>query len=319
MSRIACVVALLLATACPAEKPKKEQPPPKVSSRPIQEAPPPQLDPLPVEPTPPPPEPTLVPAPNTSTWWCLCYRRNGVDGPESVTACRELEEQCRKLEQRVAKGSDDIIAGSLMQSCRSIAGSHPSDVAGTPEQWKPSALPGAWVSEGACLLVEAAAADGETGFLDDPEPTPPEEENWFALMHSELIGDIAFFQSAAEIRSRLGEPQSKGPIEEYEATGGFEQAWKYPDGLTLLMRSDTRSGPQEVRGVIIVAPSTLPTRRGIKIGNDRAAVERAYGDVQDKEVDRGPDNFTAGSIYGGLHFEFERGVVTRIFLGAAAE
>src|SRR5690242_4897185 len=106
MSRL-LLVSLMLAVACTAEKPQPKKPPVTGPSRPINEAPPPQLEPPPVEPAPPEPKPTLEPAPNTSQWWCLCYQRHGMDGNVSVTACREQESQCRKLEQRVAKGSDE--------------------------------------------------------------------------------------------------------------------------------------------------------------------------------------------------------------------
>lgn len=313
MSRLLCVALIFAtATACTPEKPRDERPP-KVASRPISHAQPPQLEPLPVEPTA--PGPSLEPAPVMSQWWCLCYRREGTQGPEPVTACRELESQCRKLEQRVAKGNDEIIAGSLMQACRSMTGSHPGDVAGTREQWQPSALPGAWVSEGACLLVDAAVPElaGETG-------EPVEEPDPFVLMRSELIGDIAIAQSSAEIRFNHGEPKTMGAIEEMGATGEFEQVWKFESGLSLIMTSTTHSGPQQVGGVIVEAPSTLASRRGIVIGSEREAVERAYGDVREQDTDDDPASFTAGSTYGGLHFTFdEQGKVNRMFLGAAAE
>lgn len=315
MSRLLCA-ALILLTACTPEKPRDERRPPKVASRPVESAPPPQLEPLPAEPRA--VEPTLEPPPIMSQWWCLCYRREGAEGPMPVTACRELESQCRKLEQRVAKGNDEIIAGSLMQACRSMTGAHPGDVAGTREQWQPSALPGAWVSEGACLLADAAVPEpaGETG-----EPTAPgEQADPFALMRSELIGDIALGHSSAEIRHRHGEPKRMGSIDEMEATGAFEQVWTFDGGLSLIMKSTTRSGPQQVGGVIVEAPSTLATRRGIVIGSKRDAVERAYGDVREQDGDDDPGSFTAGSTYGGLHFMFdEQGAVTRMFLGAAAE
>jgi hypothetical protein len=314
-SRLLCV-ALVFVTACAPEKPRDKRPP-KVASRPINQAPPPQLEPLPVEPTAPAPAPALEPAAVMSQWWCLCYRREAAEGPEPVTACRELESQCRKLEQRVGKGNDEIIAGSLMQACRSITGSHPGDVAGTREQWQPSALPGAWVSEGACLLFDATPEiAGETG-----EPSEPAEQaDPFAFMHSELIGDIAIGHDSATIRHGHGQPQSTGPIEEMGATGEFEQTWTFADGLSLIMTSTTHSGPQQVGGVIVEAPSSLSTRRGIVVGSEREAVERAYGDVREQDGEDEPNSFTAGSTYGGLHFTFdERGTVTRIFLGAAAE
>ena len=49
-------------------------------------------------------------------------------------------------------------------------------------------------------------------------------------------------------------------------------------------------------------------------------MERAYGDVRAPEDDaRDADVFIAGSIHGGLHFEFENDAVIEIFLGASAE
>lgn len=72
--------------------------------------------------------------------------------------------------------------------------------------------------------------------------------------------------------------------------------------------------------MIVEAPSTLSSRRGIVVGSAREAVERAYGDVREPDGDDDPSSFTAGSTYGGLHFTFdEQGTVTRMFLGAAAE
>src|SRR5690242_2141130 len=241
--RIASIASITLAVACTPNKKPEEKP--KVAQSPVRQAPPPQLEPPPAEPhaPDPTPQPTLEPAAKTSQWWCLCYQRNGAEGPLPVTACREQESQCRKLEQRVAKGNEEIVAGSLMQACRSVTGTHPSDVAGTPEQWQPSALPGAWVSEGACLLVEAVEV------VEPAAPTEPvEPTDTFEFMRSELIGDLAIDQSSAQVRKRFGEPDTMGAIEEMGATGDFEQTWEFADGLTLIMRSTTRSGPQSIGG-----------------------------------------------------------------------
>jgi hypothetical protein len=287
MSKLLCA-ALMLVMACTAEKPRDE--------RPINQAPPPQLEPPPVEPTTPTPEPSLEPAPVMKEWWCLCYRQEGAVGTEPVTECRELESQCRELQQRAHKDTDDIITGSLIQSCRSMTGGHPGDVAGTREQWQPSELPGAWVSGGSCLLAE--------------------QQGEHMLMHNEWIGDFSIGLGSAEIRSRHGEPDTRGAIVELGAIGLYEQQWKFGEGLTLVMWSTTRSGPQDVWGVTVVAPSALATRRGVVIGSEREVVERAYGDVRDREHGLGPTYFVAGSIHGGLVFTFDdENKVTAMFLG----
>jgi hypothetical protein len=306
-----CVALLLI--ACAPEPDKKPERGPKLATRPSTPAPAPAPTP---EPEPPPavdPGPALVPAP-ANVWWCLCYQREGGEGPEPVTACREDLEQCHKLEQRVSKGNKDIIAGSLSVGCRSISGSHPSDAAGTPEQWQPSQLRGAWVAEGVCLLNSVVAPS-------DPTPAPPPSEptaDPTAFMRSELIGDLAIGRSSAEIRSRHGEPVSMGAIEELAVTGEWEQVWTYADGLVVTMRSSTRSGPQSLAAVTIEAPSKLLTRRGVGVGDPRSAVERAYGDVA--APDAMPGSFIAGSVEAGLSFSFDQdGVVRRIRLGGVDE
>lgn len=315
LRRISLAAALVLLPGACTEEEKREPVRAKARARPM-----PTPTPAPVaEPAPEPeptPTPTLVPA-ASNEWWCLCYRREGAEGPEPMTACREQAEQCRKLEQRVSKGSDEIIAGSLTHGCRPIRGSHPSDAVGTHEQWQPSKLRGAWVAERVCLLSEAAPA--ELPIEPPPAAEPETEVDDFALMKSELIGNIALGDSSAAIRSRHGEPRMTGAIEESPATGSWDQTWTFPDGLTLTMSSSTRSGPQSVSAVTIVSPSTLKTRRGIGIADSREAVERAYGDVRSDDLDVGDDVFVAGSIYGGLVFSFENGLVKEVFLGASAE
>lgn len=268
------------------------------------------------------PQPVAAPSEPTQRWWCLCYQREGASGPEPETACRGSESQCRKLEGRVAKGSKDIIAGSMTRSCQPIEGTHPSDVAGTHEQWKPSKLAGAWVSEGVCQLMPGAAAPapepalGETG-----EPAPTDELAEGSFMSTERIGELSQGMSTAQLRHGLGEPERRGAVEEMGATGLYEQVWTYPDGLSVVMAADTRHGPQTISALTIVAPSKLKTRRGIGIGDSREAVERAYGDVRapEQEAPASESRFVAGSIYGGLIFEFDEGAVSRVFLGAAAE
>lgn len=313
---LSIALSTCLLFAC-AEEPEPEQRPrrDRRSKRP-QPAPEPASEPAPE------PAPIAAPAPSepTQRWWCLCYQRDGAEGPEPETACRASEAQCRKLEGRVAKGSKDIVAGSMTRACQPIEGTHPSDAAGTHEQWKPSKLAGAWVSEGVCQLMagapEPAPEPAETG-----EPMPVEEVGDGSFMSTELIGELRQGMSTAELRHGLGEPERRGAVEEMAATGLYEQVWTYAEGLTVVMAADTRHGPQTISALTIVAPSKLKTRRGIGIGDSREAVERAYGDVRAPEQEAPPSDtrFVAGSIYGGLIFEFDKGVVSRVFLGAAAE
>ncbi len=48
-------------------------------------------------------------------------------------------------------------------------------------------------------------------------------------------------------------------------------------------------------------------------------MRKAYASHADKENPPTAEQFVAGSIYGGIIFHFEKGKVSRIFFGAAAE
>jgi hypothetical protein len=316
-------VALLLLSACtPTDKPDKR--PPK-SARAAQHS---EVRPsAPVDE----PEPSAVveeaPAvkPAPSQWWCVCFQSE-VDGePRATTSCRELESECRALEARVRKGGRGLITGSVSHACRVVQGEHPGDALGGRELWQPSKRAGAWTSDGACLLSgEATAVEQDEGAGADED----DGEGWgevdgpFSLLASESLGDLSLGMKAAQVSKLLGDPASKGAVEEWAATGEFAQEWRYPDlGLSLFMSASTRHGPQTLSSLRAKAPSTLLTARKIGIGSTRAAVEAAYGDVQDEEgLDPGDDSmFVAGSIYGGVFFGFEEGKVESIFMGAGAE
>ena len=71
--------------------------------------------------------------------------------------------------------------------------------------------------------------------------------------------------------------------------------------------------------ITLAAPCTLATKRGIRIGSTEQEVKKAYKKDWNKEDSTSSGRFVAGSIYGGIVFEFQNGKVSRIFLGAAAE
>jgi hypothetical protein len=70
---------------------------------------------------------------------------------------------------------------------------------------------------------------------------------------------------------------------------------------------------------MISTPSTLKTQRGIGIGSREQAVIQAYQHEKDAEATMPTEVFVAGSVYGGLMFQFQNDQVISIFLGAGAE
>lgn len=275
-------------------------------------APPPALQPA----APPAAAPAATPVPGEPSvlWWCACYHRSGAAGPEPLTACRAAQSECAALERAVETGKRGIVRGSLTHPCQELRAAHPGDLHGGREVWRPSQKPGAWLSPGACRLPGPGRAV-------DLAAAPPADEGAddFAVLHSERIGELRIGLPAADLVRLHGEPTRRDRIEASEVDGDFYQTWEYPAlGLSVGMSADTREGAQSVAFVTVRAPSTLATAKSIRIGSPRADVVAAYDAVRDREMEEG-DSIIAGSIYGGVMFDFADGEVSEIFLGAAAE
>ena len=91
-------------------------------------------------------------------------------------------------------------------------------------------------------------------------------------------------------------------------------------GLELKVAGPRKGGPKTVAAITVTAPSRLATRLGIRLGDDEPTVLAAYGRFRDPDgTSRPGEVLVAGSLFGGLIFEFEQGKLVRMFLGAAAE
>jgi hypothetical protein len=136
----------------------------------------------------------------------------------------------------------------------------------------------------------------------------------------EPLGKLALGQKAKAVIADLGEPKSKGENVLMEATGEWIQEWKFPtSGLTLMMGSTQKSGAKTISAIVADTNCKLATARGIKIGSTEAEVKKAYAKEFQKEESEAGRSFVAGSIYGGVIFDFKKGKVSQIFIGAAAE
>lgn len=136
----------------------------------------------------------------------------------------------------------------------------------------------------------------------------------------EPFGKLAQGQTADAVRKLLGEPEAKGKDANWEAIGEWVQDWKFPkQGLTIAMSSEKKGGAKTVFSITATSGCSLATARGIKIGSPEADVWKTYAKEKDKEQSKRGDSFVAGSIYGGIIFNFKDGKVSQIFIGAAAE
>jgi hypothetical protein len=141
----------------------------------------------------------------------------------------------------------------------------------------------------------------------------------FSLLHNERIGNLRIGLAEAKVKQTINCQLNREPEQFWGADGAYHQKWKYADcGITLGMVSEQKGAAKSIESITIFHPSRLITKRGIRIGSSKKAVINAYKSDWNSESSKSA-NFVAGSIYGGLIFQFQHGKVSQIFLGAAAE
>jgi hypothetical protein len=146
------------------------------------------------------------------------------------------------------------------------------------------------------------------------------DNNEFSLLQNESIGNLRIGLSEEKVRQVISNCALKRESEQlWGADGAYHQKWKYINcGITLSMVSEQKGGKKSIESITVNSPSRLTTKRGIRIGSAESMVMKAYKVERDKESSKS-GYFVAGSIYGGLIFQFKNSKVSQIFLGAAAE
>jgi len=153
------------------------------------------------------------------------------------------------------------------------------------------------------LVISSRAADGE------------------AMLRRESLGELRLGLPEKDVLKLLGKPAKQGALILQGADGTYVQDWHYPArGIDLTMTAgEKKTGAKSVTRFTAKAPNNFGTRQGIRIGSPENAVRKAYAAHVDRDSPAAPGTFVAGSIYGGIIFNFEKGKVSRIFFGAAAE
>lgn len=140
------------------------------------------------------------------------------------------------------------------------------------------------------------------------------------LLAGERIGSLRVGLHESELQRAIDCKLQRGSEKLWGADGLYHQTWQCAAcGLNFGMVSDTRGGKKAVESITVTTPCTLATKRGIRIGSTEQEVRKAYKQDWNKEDSTPGKTFVAGSIYGGIVFQFQDGKVSRIFLGAAAE
>ncbi len=139
------------------------------------------------------------------------------------------------------------------------------------------------------------------------------------LIADERIANLRIGLTESDLKKAIDCTLKRGPENLWGADGMYHQAWQCAEcGLDLGMVSEQRGGKKVVESISLTAPCALATKRGIRIGSTEQEVRKAYKKDWNKE-DSSQDSFVAGSVYGGIIFQFRKGKVARIFLGASAE
>lgn len=139
------------------------------------------------------------------------------------------------------------------------------------------------------------------------------------LLAIESIGTLKIGQSLNEVQAILGGPVSKTSMENWGADGRYYSTYNYANGLSINMGSDDSTfNGMLVSSITAGANCTLKTGKGIGMGSTFQETKNAYQGLIDTEASN-DSILVAGSVYGGLIFNFKNGKVSRMFLGAAAE
>lgn len=138
------------------------------------------------------------------------------------------------------------------------------------------------------------------------------------ILSRESIGQLKIGLPYKEVTSFLGNPIKKGERYFGEPDGRYYWQINYPDIDITMASNDSLFTEPVIAYISIHDKCKLTTNWGMGIGSSFAEVKEAY--ANDLDTEQSNDTIlVAGSVYGGLIFNFSNGKANRIFLGAVAE
>lgn len=140
----------------------------------------------------------------------------------------------------------------------------------------------------------------------------------FHLMKTETLGPLKIGVSASDLLNLLGEASEKSPPRIWGADGLEHQTWRYSAEEIELDLVKDRNGVQKVDRILIKKPCSYKTSRNIGIGNAETDIRTAYREEINPQDSRA-NRLVAGTIYGGVIFQLQDGLISSVFIGAAAE
>jgi|GEM_PF-3505493 len=183
----------------------------------------------------------------------------------------------------------------------------------------PLIIPTLLLGSGGCASVPTAPVPEEAAELAACTAEEGEEMCRVRRLGSTNVGFLAEGMPIAEIIAKLGAPDEVGELWLEEATGDQVQdhIWK-TKGVMVQAYLDPEKN-LKVSRFTVEAPFAGKTSRGFGIGSSAAEVFAAYAAEIDPSFTEPGSKLVAGSVYGGIFFDFEDGKVISIFVGAGAE
>lgn len=156
--------------------------------------------------------------------------------------------------------------------------------------------------------------------LNNPDNTLPDPDNdkGYKLMETEMVGKIKLGLDGKTTLAEMGAPEKKSAATEWGADGLYHQDWNYESKGIDLNMSGEDSLKMEIWSLRFYAPCPLRTLRNIGIGNTFEEVKEAYKEELDDSFSS-DQTLVAGTVYGGMIFNFENGKLSSVFIGSAAE
>lgn len=156
-----------------------------------------------------------------------------------------------------------------------------------------------------------------------PEKTEPKDylQIGFDLINSESLGELCLHMTGSQLIAILGEPDKKEDPVIWGADGLLHSSWSYEKkGIEInMVKEPDKDEEAKIFSIRAFSPCVLQTKRGIKIGDKREDVIRAYSNEIYPNNSQTEGNIIIGSVYGGIWVAIEDGLISAIFIGASAE
>lgn len=140
----------------------------------------------------------------------------------------------------------------------------------------------------------------------------------FELIKNERVGDLKLELTEKQVLEILGKPTEKSETEFWDGDVLYHQSFIFKNKGIELDMAGVDENIKLINAITINNSCNLKTTKNIGIGSTYEEVKNAYYNYYNKE-ESNLEILTAGTIYGGIIFNFKNNRVTDFFIGAAAE